>query len=184
MIVRETPLRGVFVVDIDRLEDERGFFASLWQRDEAARYGMEADFNRANLSFNRKAGTLRGLHAQKDSGAEIKLVQCVRGAIFDVAVDIRPDSPTCGQWFGLELTAENHRMLYIPRGFLHGFQTLTDDAEVLYQVAGHYRPELEIGARYDDPAFSIDWPETATRILSRKDEGWADFKVDFGLVAS
>jgi dTDP-4-dehydrorhamnose 3,5-epimerase len=175
VIVRETPLRGVFVVDIERLEDERGFFASMWQRDDAERHGLEAGFNRANLSFNRKAGTLRGLHAQKDPGAEIKLVQCNRGAIFDVAVDIRPESPTFGQWFGTELTAENHRMLYIPRGFLHGFQTLADDTEVFYQVVGQYRPELEIGARFDDPAFNIRWPEAATRILSPKDQGWPDF---------
>lgn len=177
MIFKETPIAGSFLIDLERIEDERGFFAQAWQREEAAAYGIDDDFNRANISFNRKNGTVRGLHAQKEDGAEIKLVQCIRGRIFDVLVDIRPDSATFGQWFGAELTAENHRMLYIPRGCLHGFQTLEDNSEVFYRVVGQYQPALEIGARYDDPAFSIVWPSAENRTLSVKDESWPAFSV-------
>lgn len=171
----ETPLTGSFVVDLQRFEDERGFFAEGWKDDEAARHGIQTPFNRSNISYNRQAGTIRGLHAQHNPFAEAKLVRCPRGAIFDVIVDIRPGSSSYGHWFGVELTAENRRMLYLPPGFLHGFQTLMDDTEVFYQVCGNYRPEAEIGARYDDPALGIHWPVTTTPILSPKDANWPPF---------
>jgi dTDP-4-dehydrorhamnose 3,5-epimerase len=178
MKFQETPLKGAFIIDIDRLEDERGFFAEGWKKEDAAAYGIGTDFNRTNISFNRKKDTLRGLHSQKEPHSEIKLVRCNRGAIYDVIVDIRSDSATYGQWFGIEITAESHRLLYIPRGFLHGFQTLEDNTEVFYQVAGHYKPDMEIGVRFDDPAFNIQWPavdKPADRTLSPKDQTWQPF---------
>lgn len=175
MIVRETRLKGVFIIDIDPIADERGFFAEGWKGEVAASYGMDANFNRTNISHNRRAGTVRGLHRQTDPHAEAKLVRCIRGSIFDVAVDVRPDSPTCRQWVGVELTADNYRMLYISRGFLHGFQTLIPETTVFYQVAGIYTPSAEQGARYDDPAFGIVWPEAEERTLSAKDQAWPSF---------
>jgi dTDP-4-dehydrorhamnose 3,5-epimerase len=176
MIFTETPLPGAFVIDVQRFEDERGFFAEGWKDTEAAQHGIDVMFNRSNISYNRHAGTIRGLHAQREPFAEAKLVRCPRGAILDVIVDIRPDSPTYLQWTGVELTAENRRMMYVPTGFLHGFQTLTDDTEVFYQVCGSYRPDMEIGARYDDPALNITWPLQSEPILSPKDRGWPDWK--------
>lgn len=175
MIFTETPLKGAFVVDVHRFEDERGFFAEGWKDEEADQHGIETPFNRSNISYNRHKGTIRGLHAQRDPFAEAKLVRCPRGAVFDVIVDIRPESPTQGQWFGVELNAENRRMLYLPTGFLHGFQTLMGDTEVFYQVCGAYRPDMEIGARYDDPAFGIDWPLKTEPVLSPKDSQWPPF---------
>ncbi len=175
MIFTETPLAGAYIVDIQRLEDERGFFAEGWKPQEAEALGITTVFTRSNMSFNKTKGTVRGLHAQSAPHAEAKLVRCVRGAIFDVMVDVREGSPTYGQWVGEKLTAENRRMLYIPEGFLHGFQTITHLTEVFYQVAGDYTPSAEVGARYDDPLFAIDWPEEATRIFSPKDETWPSF---------
>ena len=177
MIFQESKLAGAFIIDIQRFEDERGFFAEGWKSDEAETQGIQAIFNRSNISYNRTTGTLRGLHAQQAPYAEAKLIRCPRGSIFDVIVDIRPESPTYLQWQGVELTAENRRMLYVPQGFLHGFQTLADDVEVFYQVAGTYRPDQEIGARYDEPAFGIQWPEAPNRVLSPKDQNWPAFKV-------
>lgn len=175
MIFTESPVRGAFIIDLQRFEDGRGFFAEGWKDIEALAHGIEVIFNRSNISYNCQAGTIRGLHAQRAPHAEAKLVRCPRGAIFDVVADIRPDSPTAGQWFGMELTADNRRMIYVPRGCLHGFQTLVDDTEVFYQVSGDYRPEAEFGARYDDPAFNIAWPVAAQPVLSPKDERWPAF---------
>lgn len=176
MIFQETKLKGAFIIDIEKIEDERGFFAEGWKQDVAEQHGITVVFNRTNISNNRKKGTLRGLHSQRAPYGETKLVRCIKGSIFDVMVDIRPESPTCGQWVGAELSADNHRMLYIPCGFLHGFQTLEDDTTVFYQVAGTYKPDLEQGARFDDPAFNIGWPEAATRVLSPKDQQWPNFQ--------
>lgn len=178
MIFRETRLPGAFIIDVERFEDERGFFAEGWKQEEAEKYGISAVFNRSNISYNRNKGTLRGMHAQRAPYAEAKLIRCPRGAVFDVIVDIRPDSATYLQWEGVELNAENRRMLYVPRGLLHGFQTLVDDTEVFYQVAGTYRPDQEVGARYDDPAFNIDWPIPEAPTLSPKDQNWPPFEVD------
>ncbi len=180
MIFQEAPLTGAFVIEVERLEDERGFFAEGWKDTDAQAHGIDAVFNRSNISYNKAKGTLRGLHAQRKPYTEAKLVRCPRGAIFDVIVDIRPQSITYGQWFGVELNAENRRMLYIPQDFLHGFLTLADDTEVFYQVAGTYRPDMEIGARYDEPAFNIQWPQidnqTVAPTLSPKDQGWPLFE--------
>ncbi|WP_303673126.1 dTDP-4-dehydrorhamnose 3,5-epimerase [Vampirovibrio chlorellavorus] len=176
MIFTPTPLAGAFVVDIEKLEDERGFFAEGWKDEVAAAHGISVVFNRTNISYNRKAGTVRGLHSQRAPYEEAKLVRCIQGAIFDVIVDIRPHSPTYLQWYGLVLSAENHRMLYMPHGFLHGFQTLVPDSTVSYQVAGTYQPQQEVGARFDDPAFGIDWPDVGERVLSPKDQAWPPFQ--------
>jgi dTDP-4-dehydrorhamnose 3,5-epimerase len=178
MIFLTTPLQDAFVVEIEKLEDERGFFAEGWKDETAAEQGIQVTFNRTNISYNKKAGTLRGLHSQLPPFEEAKLVRCIQGAIFDVIVDIRPSSPTYLKWHGIELTAENHRMLYIPPGFLHGFQTLVPDTTVFYQVAGRYKPNSEVGACYNDPAFGIEWPYVAhERILSQKDMSWPAFQV-------
>lgn len=176
MIFVATSLASGFVVELEKIEDERGFFAEGWKDEVAAKHGIHVRFNRTNISYNRKAGTLRGLHSQAAPYGEAKLVRCIQGAIFDVMVDIRPDSPTYLKWFSTELTAENHRMLYIPEGFLHGFQTLMPDSTVSYQVAGVYTPEAEVGACYDDPAFGIEWPQAAERVLSPKDKSWKPFQ--------
>lgn len=175
MIFQETKLKGAFIIDIEKIEDERGFFAEGWKKDAALQHGIDVEFTRTNISNNAKKGTLRGMHSQKSPYAEAKLVRCIKGSIFDAIVDIRPDSPTYGQWVSVELSAQNYRMLYVPYGFLHGFQTLEDDTTVFYQVAGTYKPEAEQGARYDDPAFNIQWPPQAERILSPKDQQWASF---------
>lgn len=177
MIFQETKLKGAFIIDIEKIEDERGFFAEGWKKDVAAQYGITEEFTRTNISNNRLKDTLRGLHSQREPFAEAKLVRCIKGSIFDVAVDIRPGSPTFAQWIGAELSADNHRMLYIPRGFLHGFQTLEADTTVFYQVAGSYKSDAERGARYDDPAFGIEWPQATERILSQKDQQWPSFEM-------
>lgn len=176
MIFLQTSLEGSFVVELEKIEDERGFFAEGWKDEVAARHGIQVQFNRTNISYNRKAGTLRGLHSQAAPYEEAKLVRCIQGAVFDVIVDIRPDSPTYLRWFGTELTADNHRMLYIPKGFLHGFQTLAPDSTVSYQVAGAYTPQAEVGARYDDTTFGIVWPDVPERVLSPKDQAWQRFE--------
>ncbi len=171
-----TPLPGAFVVEPHRFEDERGYFAEAWNPAQARAHGIDEPFVRSNVSFNRYKGTLRGMHAQAGEAAEAKLVRCFRGAVWDVIVDIRPNSPTYCQWFGVELAAGSQRMLYVPKGFLHGFQTLTDEAEVYYQCSNVYNPQAEIGARFDDPAFAIQWPEPVEKILSDKDRGWPPFQ--------
>lgn len=173
----ETPLAGAFVIDIEPIEDARGFFARAWCRRELEAHGLNPSLAQANLSFNRRKGTLRGMHWQEPPHAESKLVRCTRGAIFDVAVDLRPGSVTYLQWFGAELSADNHRMLLVPEGFAHGFQTLADDTEVFYQVSEFYAPQAERGARYNDPSFNIQWP-LGVAVVSDKDAAWPDFATD------
>lgn len=170
----ETALPGVFLIDIEPLEDDRGFFARLWCRDELARKGLASDLAQISVSFNRRRGTLRGMHYQVAPHEEVKLVRCTRGAIYDVLVDLRPGSPTYRRWMSAELTADNRRTLYVPKGVAHGFQTLTDDAEVLYQISEFHHPESARGVRWDDPAFGIEWPDQAP-ILSGRDSGYPDF---------
>lgn len=172
MIFRETKLSGAYIIEPEPFEDERGFFAEVWKDDIAAKHGIQANFQRINMSRNRKAGTLRGLHAQKAPYEEAKLVRCIQGACFDVIVDIRPQSATYLQWTGVELSAENMLALFVPRGFLHGFQTLVDDTVLFYQTDGQYAKNAEIGARFDDPALNIQWPYAKKRILSPKDQSW------------
>lgn len=176
MIFQKIALEGAFIIDIQKIEDERGFFAEGWKQSEAEAQGIQPVFNRTNISYNRIKGTLRGMHSQRSPFSEIKLVRCIQGALYDVIVDIRPGSSTYAQWFGVTLTMANHRMLYVPEGFLHGFQTLEDDTTVFYQVAGNYQPKAELGAKYDDAAFDILWPEVESRLLSHKDQNWPAFE--------
>jgi dTDP-4-dehydrorhamnose 3,5-epimerase len=164
-----TPLAGAFVIDIDRLEDERGFFARSWCSDEAEALGLNPSFTQCNISFNRRRGTLRGLHYQVAPFAEAKLVRCTRGSAYDVIVDLRAASSTRFQWFGVTLSAENHRMVYVPEGFAHGFQTLEDGTELFYQMSEAYRPEAGRGLRWDDPALAINWP-IAEALVSPRDK--------------
>lgn len=167
----ETPLAGAYTIDLDRIEDERGFFARSYCAREFATLGLDDGVVQCNVSFNCRAGTLRGMHFQAEPYGEAKLVRCTLGRILDVIVDIRPDSPTRGRWFAAELSAENRRMLFIPRGFAHGFQTLADNSEVFYQMSAFYEPSAARGLRWDDPALAIDWP-IAEPIVSEKDRGY------------
>lgn len=169
MIFRETGLRGAYLVVPERLEDERGYFARTWCAREFGELGLETSFSQCNTSFNPRAGTLRGLHYQIGEGAEAKLIRCIRGRIFDVIVDLRPDSPTYRGWFATELNEENGHMVYAPGGFAHGFQTLADGSEVFYQISAPYRPELARGVRWDDPSIGIVWPPAEERIISARD---------------
>ncbi len=172
----ETPLPGVIVIEPERLSDERGWFARTFDRDEFRARGMNAEVIQTNASFNAQAGTLRGMHYQADPHGETKVVRCVRGAIFDVAVDLRRDSPTRGRWHGVELNEENGLGFYIPEGFAHGFQTLSADSEVHYQMGSPYVPEAARGVRWDDPAFGIEWPPApeGQRVISERDASYPD----------
>lgn len=173
----ETPLNGAWVIDLDLLGDERGWFARTFDAGEFAARGLNPDVAQCNASFNARRGTLRGMHYQAEPHGESKLVRCVRGAIFDVAVDLREGSPTLRRWHGVELSAENRLAFYIPPGLAHGFQTLSDDAEVLYQMGSPYVPEAARGVRWDDPAFAIDWPQpSGDRVISEKDRLYPDFE--------
>jgi dTDP-4-dehydrorhamnose 3,5-epimerase len=168
MLFTETNLPGAYLLDFEKREDNRGFFARAWCQREFEEHGLVPDLVQVNVSFNHQKGTLRGMHMQRPPHEETKLVRCTRGAIFDAIVDMRPESPTFLQWFGVELTADNYKMLYVPKGFAHGYQTLTDGAEVVYQVSAFYAPGAERGLRWDDPAFGIDWPLPVS-VLSDKD---------------
>ena len=163
-----TVLAGACIIDIEPVPDERGFFARSWCREEFARHGLNPDLAQCSISFNKKRGTLRGMHYQAKPHEETKVVRCTRGAIYDVILDLRPESPTFRKWIAVELSADNRRMLYIPAGLAHGFQSLTDDAEVFYQISTPYHPESARGVRWDDPAFGIEWLVTE-RIISDKD---------------
>ena len=167
----ETPLKGAWVIDLEPRGDERGYFARVFCRKEFKAHGMEPNIKQCNLSYSKHAGTLRGLHYQKKPAEETKLVRCMNGALFDVVVDYRPDSPTYLQHFSVELSADNKRMLYVPHGFAHGFQTLKDDTEMLYMVSEYFTPEVEGGLRYNDPAFAVNWPQPVS-VLSQKDAAW------------
>jgi dTDP-4-dehydrorhamnose 3,5-epimerase len=162
------------VVEPDRLADKRGFFARTFDRDEWTARGMDPSVVQCNTSFNARAGTLRGMHFQVGPHGEPKLVRCTRGAVHDVIVDLRPDSPTRCRWFGIELTAENGAALYVPTGMAHGFQTLEDASEVLYMMGHEYVPDAASGVRWDDPAFGIEWPPAPEggRTISERDAGY------------
>lgn len=166
---------GVVIIEPERLEDERGFFARTYCIEEFARHGLNVALKQCSLSFNHKAGTLRGMHYQSAPFGEAKLVRCTRGAIYDVALDLRLDSPSFKTWCAQELSAENRRMLYIGEGIAHGFQTLRDDTEVFYQISEPFRTEASRGVRWDDPAFGIAWPPAANRIISERDRQYPDF---------
>ncbi len=176
MRFEETPLPGAWVIDVDALSDERGWFARTFDQAEFAARGLCAEVVQANASFNARRDTLRGLHYQAEPHGESKLVRCVRGAVFDVAVDLRPESPTHCGWHAVELSADNRRMFYIPAGLAHGFQTLTDDCELHYLMGRRYVPEAARGVRWDDRAFAVAWPESAgERTMSERDRGYPDY---------
>ncbi|MFO7904139.1 MAG: dTDP-4-dehydrorhamnose 3,5-epimerase [Pirellulaceae bacterium] len=174
MIFQQVQLAGAYVIDLERIQDQRGFFARAWCQREFEEHGLESRLVQCNLSQNHTAGTLRGMHYQVAPHKETKLVRCVKGRIFDVIVDLRPESSTRLQWFGVELSAANHRMLYVPERFAHGYQTLEPDTEVFYQVSEFYSPGSEQGLRWDDGAIGIDWP-LAPSIISEKDRNYPDF---------
>ena len=174
MIFTETELPGAFIIDLQLREDNRGYFARAFCVNEFAQHGLATVFPQCNTSWNVKAGTLRGMHMQREPHGEVKLVRCTKGAIVDVIVDLRPESPTYMNHIKVELTAANHRMLYVPVGFAHGYQALEDDTEVFYMVSEVYTPTHECGLRWNDPAFGIEWP-IAEPILSEKDAEAPDF---------
>jgi dTDP-4-dehydrorhamnose 3,5-epimerase len=173
-----TPLPGAWVIELEKLGDERGWFARTFDAEEFRAHGLDAVVVQCNASFNERRGTLRGMHFQADPHGEAKLVRCVSGAIFDVAVDLRSDSPARCGWHGVELSAQNGRAFYIPPGMAHGFQTLTEKCEVLYQMGHAYVPDAARGVRWDDPAFGIRWPDSpGERIISVRDRSYADFEL-------
>lgn len=167
MIFTETKLKGAFIVAPELIPDERGFFARTWTPEEFADRGLNPRLAQCSISYNKKCGTLRGMHWQAEPHEEAKLVRCTRGALYDVAVDLREDSPTYLQWAAVELTEDNHSMFYIPEGFAHGYQTLVDETEVFYQISEHYHPESARGLRWDDPLLDIRWPLTVSVISPR-----------------
>lgn len=175
MILKETPLKGALIVDLERREDERGFFARTWDWDEFEAWGLNPKLVQCSISFNSKKGTLRGMHYQAKPHEEAKLVRCTMGAVYDVIIDLREDSPTFTKWLGLDLTADNHRMLYIPEGFAHGFLTLEDRTEVFYQMSQIYVRDSARGVRWNDPTLGIRWP-TAVRVISDRDKNYPNFK--------
>ena len=173
MIFTETKLKGAYLVELAKLEDERGFFARAWCQHEFAAQGLTSSLVQCNVSFNKKRGTVRGMHYQLPPYAETKLVRCTRGAIYDAIIDLRPGSTTFLQWLGIELTAENYRMLYVPVGFAHGFQTLVDNSEVFYQMSEFYAPDAGRGVRWNDPLFNLRWPRPVS-VISDRDQHYAE----------
>lgn len=178
MIFVETKLKDAHIIEIEKLEDTRGFFARSWCRNEFDEHGLVSTVVQANISWNKKRGTLRGMHYQVPPYEEVKLVRCSRGSIYDVIIDLRKGSPTYKQWLGVELTADDYKLLYVPGGFAHGFQTLEDDTETVYQVSQFYTPGAEAGLRWDDPTFNINWP-LEVQVISEKDRNWPDYQPSF-----
>jgi dTDP-4-dehydrorhamnose 3,5-epimerase len=179
MIFTPTELAGAFLVELEPKEDSRGSFARVYCEREFAAHGLPRLSAQANVSFTKRAGTLRGMHYQRHPHEEDKLIRCLRGAIWDVIVDVRPASPTYCRWLGVELSESNGRMLLAPKGFAHGFLTMCDEVAASYMMSGFYEPAAECGARYDDPAFAIRWPAAITEI-SQKDRGWPPFMAEHG----
>lgn len=173
---KETKLKGAFVIDPERFNDDRGFLARSFSFKEFESHGLNPHMAECNISFSRRRYTVRGMHFQHPPHAQAKLVRCTKGAIYDVILDLRPESPTFKQWIGEELTSENRRMLYVPEGFAHGFQTLEDDTEVFYQISNFYAPGSEGGVRWNDPVFAIDWPATDGITINQRDQNYPDFK--------
>jgi dTDP-4-dehydrorhamnose 3,5-epimerase len=176
MTFTETTLEGAFVIDLERIEDARGFFARAWCAREFQDHKLTNRVAQCNLAFNKQKWTLRGMHYQVAPHEEAKVIRCTRGAIFDVIIDLRQGSPTYKKWFGVELTSENRKALYVPEGFAHGYQTLEDDTEVFYLVSEFYTSEAERGVRWNDPAFGIEWPEMEHVEISNKDQTWPDYQ--------
>jgi len=174
MIFTETKLKSAYIIDINKIEDDRGFFARGWCKKEFEEHGLNPNLAQLNIGYSHKRGTLRGMHYQRAPREEAKLVRCTKGAIYDVIIDLRRDSPTHLQWIGVDLTEENRRMLYAPEGFAHGYQTLSDNTEIYYQTTQFYAPELATGVRYDDPAFGILWP-VSIDVISNQDRNWPTY---------
>ena len=166
-----TPVQGVTIIEVDRIVDDRGFFGRVWCRDEFAEHGLDTEWVQANVGRSTQAGTLRGMHYQRDPHAEVKLVRCTRGSVYDVALDLRPESSSYLRWAGVTLEADAHTMLYIPEGCAHGYQTLADDSEIVYFTSAPYARDAATGVRYDDPAFGIHWPREVA-VISEQDAGW------------
>lgn len=175
MLFIETKLKGAFVIELEKYSDDRGFFSRAWCQKEFKEQGINSQFVQANIGFSKNSGTIRGIHYQIAPFEEAKLVRCIRGAIFDVVLDLRPELPSFKQWFGVELSDENRKMLYVPEGCAHGYQTLVDNTEVFYQVSQVYSPESERGIRWNDPEFDIEWPIDEDLVISEKDQNWSDF---------
>jgi dTDP-4-dehydrorhamnose 3,5-epimerase len=183
LIFNETSLRGAYTIDLEKHGDDRGFFARFFCVEEFRRMELDGNIIQINNSLSATRGTLRGMHYQLAPKAETKIVRCIKGALFDVILDLRPGSDTFGKWFGAELTAENRRMMYVPKDFAHGFMTLQDDTEALYLVTEFYAPDLERGVRWNDPRFQIEWPFEPV-VLSDKDRDQRDFDPAYHLGAS
>ncbi len=174
MIFSETTLKGAILIEPEKLEDERGFFARTWCASEMTEKGLNARLAQCNISFNRKKGTLRGMHFQVAPHGEAKLVRCTKGSIYDVIIDLRPKSVTFKKWYAVELSANNYKMLYIPENFAHGFLTLEDNSEVHYQMSEFYYPDCARGIRWNDASFSVKWPDDI-RVISERDRSYPDF---------
>ncbi len=172
----ETALKGAYVIEIEKREDHRGFFARAWCKKEFEAHSLNTDLVQINVGYSKKRGTLRGMHFQTKPYEECKLVRCTTGAVVDVIIDLRPESPTYKKWIGVELTAENRTMLYVPEGFAHGYQTLVDHTEVVYHTSQLYAPEHATGVRYDDPAFGIVWP-LPVEAISDADKSWPLYRL-------
>jgi len=170
----ETKLEGAYIIEIEKLTDDRGFFARSWCQKEFEAHGLTSRVVQTNVSFNRKKGTLRGLHYQLKPNEESKLIRCTRGAIYDVIIDLRPKSPTYKQWIGVKLSDENYTMFFVPENFAHGFQTLKNNTEITYQVSQFFTTGSERGIRWNDPIFGIKWP-LEIAVISAKDRDWPDF---------
>ncbi len=171
----ETELQGAYIIEPEKLGDERGFFARTFCSKEFEQHGLKSAFPQCNISFNKIKGTVRGMHYQSAPYEEVKLVRCTKGAVYDVIVDLRTQSPTYLKWIGVKLTEENHKMLYVPEGFGHGYQTLMDASEIFYQVSEFYTPEAEKGLRWNDPAHGIEWQKITPLLISEKDKNWPDY---------
>jgi dTDP-4-dehydrorhamnose 3,5-epimerase len=175
MIFTSTDLQDAAIIDVERHEDERGFLARTYCEREFAEHGLAMPIVQSSTIYSPKRDTLRGLHFQEAPHSEAKLVRCTRGSIFVVIVDLRPESPSWRGWLGAELTACNQRLLYVPKGFAQGYQTLEDETEVLYHMSHHYVPDAARGVRWDDPAFGVAWPPAGQRLISDRDRGWPDY---------
>lgn len=172
----ETALRGAFVIEPERFDDERGFLARSFSESEFTSRGLVGCMVESNISFNARRHTVRGMHYQRAPHAQAKLVRCTAGAVYDVIIDLRPDSESYGRWVGVELSAANRLALYVPAGFAHGFQTLADATEVFYQMSAYYAPQSAAGVRWDDPAFRIEWPATGGVTINERDRTYPDFR--------
>lgn len=176
MIFTETKIKGAMIIEPEQLTDERGFFARSFCKEEFEKHGLENSLVQCNISYNKKKGTLRGMHYQKPPHDEAKIVSCTHGAIYDVAIDLRKDSKTYCQWVAAELTDKNYKMLYVPKGCAHGFQTLKDETVVYYQMTESFHPESAKGVHWDDPAFGIQWP-TGKKIISERDNRYSRYSL-------